>query len=212
MFAFEDPVVVMLAQNGQTLTGRGCCAPGGLDCCGNIMQGSIVDRRARFTFPVLGIQSYSADVMVSAGGDRITGTFYGLGGGGLLSAWVQVANGETWLSSTNTELREAVNARAGRYVLSLESGEGDEFATDSRLDFYIHGSHLPMLSGDLGAFWAGEMVWNEEEATLVVGPVPETVADLPVRLELRFNEVRLQSVVAVMPSERSYTFANRDSL
>jgi len=209
MFAFEDPVVVMLAQNGQTLTGRGCCAPGALDCCGNITQGSIVDRRARFTFPVLGTESYAADVRVSAAGDRMTGNFHGLGGGSLLSAWVRVANGETWLSSTNTELRDAVNARARRYVLSLESGEGDEFATDSQLEFNILGGHLPTLSGDLGAFWAGEMVWNEEETTLVVGPVPETVADLPVRLELRFNGVWLQSVLAVMPSERSYTFASR---
>jgi hypothetical protein len=60
--------------------------------------------------------------------------------------------------------------------------------------------------GELGAFWSGEMTWNEGAQTLVVGPVPETTPGAPVSLSLHFDGATLTTVEAVMASGARYHF------
>jgi hypothetical protein len=213
MFDFEDPVVVTLVQNGETLTGRGCCAPGGeAFCCGDIVGGLADDGQVVFGFPVLGAQTYRAAVSVSAAGDRMTGAFYPLTGSGFLAAWARVPDNENWLEHEDAELRDAVAARQGHFALSLTQGDGDDFAFDAEIQLRLRVNVMPLISGDLGAFWAGEMVWHAASSTLVVGPVPETQPDLPIELELHFNEHWLQSADAEMPSGERYSFVADTSL
>jgi hypothetical protein len=136
----------------------------------------------------------------------MTGAFYPLSGS-FLSAWIRLPEGGLWLSHDDTELREAVAARAGTFAASLTEGDADEFTFGTEMELILRVNSIPLLSGALGAFWAGEMVWREDDTTLVVGPVPETQPDLPVALEFHFDTTWLESIDVWMPSGNHYSFA-----
>jgi hypothetical protein len=209
LFAFEDPVAVVLTQNGSELTGYGCCAGLGpqsiIDCCGEIVGGAIVDRRATFGFAFEFGESfwYAADVVVSADVERMAGGFSRVD---WPTAWVRIDESRGFLTSDDTALRDVFDARVGAYELTLSDASGGaEFSPDRTYELGIAGG-LPTLFGDLGSFWAGEFVWNETEQALTVGPVPTTTPELPIGLVLRFEATVLRAVEATMPSGADYFF------
>jgi hypothetical protein len=214
MIGFEDPVAVALGQQGTVISGYGCCVglrpPSGVECCGPIIDGSIVDRRARFgfSFDVGAIYEYSADVTVSSDGQRMLGPFSRFS---WPTAWVRIDAVDLkttgWLSDRNTVVSEAVRERVGSYALALAAttADGDDFSPDAVYRFLISGP-LPLVWGDLGPFWSGEMSWLADEETLVVGPVPVTDPAFPIGLRLHFEAVVLTSVEADMASGARYSF------
>jgi hypothetical protein len=216
MFAFEDPVAVSLSQSGTDLSGFGCCAglnaDVSVDCCGDIVNGSIVDRRASFEFSFESGEAftYGADVFVSADGKRMLGPF---SRGALVTAWVPItgntSEGIGWLRTSDAVLDEVVRARAGNYELLLAGAPagGDSYAPDTPYAIGISNARPALVFGDLGPFWAGEMAWQEGEQTLVIGPVPETDPAFPVALRLRFEDVVLSAVEAQMSSGDRYLFS-----
>jgi hypothetical protein len=66
-----------------------------------------------------------------------------------------------------------------------------------------------LIAGDLGAFWGGELSWNDAEETLIAGPVPETDPELPIELRLRFIGGTLVEVEAMLSSGDTGTFSAR---
>ena len=56
------------------------------------------------------------------------------------------------------------------------------------------------FSGDLGAFWDPDLHWDEATRTYTLGPVPETIPGVPVKLELHLDasDVGLRDIVATM--------------
>jgi len=215
MFFFEDPVAVSLNQSGTVLTGRGCCAGLRSDpsssCCGNIENGSLVGDRAQFGFSFESGLSfvYSADVRVSADGQRMLGAF---GRASIPMAWVRIdpvdLEQKGWLACNDTALIDAVLEREWGYALTLSGAPagGQAFSPDTAYHLSIEGSSVPVVWGDLGPFWAGEMSWHEDEQTLVIGPVPATDPAYPIGLRLRFEDVVLTAVEAQMASGDRYVF------
>ena len=218
MFHFEDPVGVSLGQTGTVLTGRGCCVglnpgPPVDQCCGQVVDGSIVERRAQFgfTFEFGGtIGDYFADVLVSSDGQRMMGAFSRTDA---TMAWVRITDARPeeigWLRSTDVVLDEVLLERMGSYRLTLTDAPqgGDDYSLDVAYLLQITRSHVPIVSGDLGPFWSGEMTWQEGEQTLVLGPVPTTDPAFPIGLRLRFEDVVLSAVEAQMPSGDRYLFS-----
>jgi hypothetical protein len=209
MFVFEDPVAVDLAQNGNALSGWGCCAGLNSDpsfpCCGPIQNGRIENARASFSFP-LGIvaESYAAEVHVARTGDRMAGTFYALGGSTGTTAWVRIPPDAQWLTHDDAALRAAVTARQSEYALVVADGDGSDVTASQEYRLVLRGGSLPLLFGDLGPFWAGEMTWLESESTLEVGPVPPTAPELPIALRLRFAGDVLMTCEATFASGSTY--------
>jgi len=209
LFAFEDPVVVVLEQDANALSGHGCCA--GLDpitagdCCGLIRNGQIENARAHFGFQ-LGSWSmtYGFDVHVSRDGTRMAGS---LNGSQETMAWARLDPGEPWLRNYDTGLQTAFRAREGHYALALRDAQGDEFSPGEnyRIRLVMQGA-VPVMAGALGAFWGSEMVWEETLSTLSVGPVPATSPSIPTTLRLHFADNALVSVEATLPSGNSYVF------
>ena len=213
MFAWEDPVAVDLRTTGTAISGDGCCGGfsslgAGISCCGDV-TGQVVDRRAAFgfTFDFGGDRyEYATDVFVSADGRRMAGRFSRTGGP---IAWVPIASDQSWLPVGDANLQpleEVLSAHMAGYGLVLTDdpppaadfmpAQTYSLATDSRFVY-----------GELGAFWAGEMSWDADAQTLVVGPVPETAPGLPVALWLRFDGNALMTVEAAMASGAHYHFA-----
>jgi hypothetical protein len=136
--------------------------------------------------------------------------------------WLRVNHPDPWLSNTAAQgLREAVEIRARTYSLILAANSpafGPDFVPNHTYPFslsthYNFGGQTstanrssPMVTGDLGAFWATEMSWQETEQILTVGPVSPTAPELPVSLTLRFNELNLSEVEATIPSGTRYKF------
>ncbi len=85
-----------------------------------------------------------------------------------------------------------------RFSLSTHHNFGGQASTANRSS--------PMVTADLGAFWATEMSWQENEQILTVGPVSPTAPELPVSLTLRFNGLNLSEVEATVPSGTRYQF------
>jgi hypothetical protein len=213
MFHFEDPVAVSLTQRGTELSGRGCCAGLGadeaLDCCGPIKGGSIVDRNVAFAFSFES-GSYAADVFVSADGQRMAGRFHGSAALGSPTAWVRIGPADLWLPRPSVPLPAAVGSLNGGFDLVLAgTAPVGAFLPSTPYRLSIRSSHEVMLSGDLGAFWEGELSWNDNDETLIAGPVPETHPDLPTELHLRFEAETLIDVVATLPSGDKATFSRR---
>ena len=205
MLGFEDPVAVDLDQGGDAIQGRGCCIgfPGDteISCCGPV-TGQIVDRRASFGFafdhggePYV----YSTDAFVSSDGKRMAGTF---SRGGVQVAWVRIGTYAPYLPPPNSAL-ESVTTGHYALVLSDDPGAGSDFSPQAT---YALSVSAQFVSGHLGAFWSGEMAWNADQRTLVVGPVPETAPGLPVAMSLRFDATALASVEVVMASGARYRF------
>ena len=170
LFGFEDPVAVDIRQSGTTLTGMGCSAgfprPGGpsfAEYCGSLFASVFDGTRAQFNYRFESYW-YGADVTVSAKGDRMTGLFHGTSAWLGPMAWLRIAPDASWLDSNavDASLREASTDRVGSYDLSLTAGPtGDEYASDRV--YLLNLSHrgvVPVVTGEFGAFWATEMVWN----------------------------------------------------
>jgi hypothetical protein len=225
MFSWEDPVAVDLRSVDGALAGDGCCAGFSYpeqahSCCGDI-TGQVVDRRATFQFPIdvpEGHYVYATDVYASADGRRMAGSFRnsinGSAGGLRLVAWLPIASSEAWLSDTHPNADPAITAvqdilgsimRGYGLVLSDDPPPGSDFV--STQTYRLFTSVRGFVSGDLGAFWAGEMSWRADEQTMVVGPVPETSPGLPVALWLRLDGAALVSVEAATASGIHYHFA-----
>jgi hypothetical protein len=213
MFVFEDPVGVTLQQDGNRLTGYGCCAglPSRMpdaQCCGSI-EGSIVNGRAQFSFDNVGSPAYSADVLVSADGRRMLGSFVSPD---FTMAWARVEGAgleRGWLVSMDTALNDVIIARSNSYALILSSvpPAGGIYSPSTAYRLTIIAGNVPAIYGDLGPFWAGEMSWSEAEQTLAAGPVPVTDPAYPIAVRLVFDDRVLINVEAEMASGDSYTFA-----
>jgi hypothetical protein len=209
MFGFEDPVAVSLVQHENVLTGYGCCAGLGEtgNCCGPIKDGWIAEGRAHFAFAVTDFDDYVADVVVSSDAARMAGEFEGLGDSTTTTAWTRISSGDIWLTHDDASLRDAVEARVAGYALKLGEVDGDEFSSDRSYEVVLamYGT-LPLLYGDFGPYWAGEMTWQADQETLAIGPVPTTLSTLPTALAFRFSDTLLVSVEATMPSGNDYVF------
>lgn len=228
MFDFEDPVTASLRAEGSSLHGRGACGPmdSSLGQCGGDITGTLDGRRARFSFPVsfeafgdLGT-NYGADVVISEDGTRMAGSFYAstdlatlFVGTGLLTAWVRPAMDGRWLAFEDTALRNLLVEREGNYELELTEGAGDAYAASEAYDLVLRVTGpIPLLRGDLGAFWGGEMAWDDAAQTLSIGPVPETKPELPVAVSLVFEDTTLVTVQATLASGEKYAFDARPAL
>jgi hypothetical protein len=127
------------------------------------------------------------------------------------TAWLRIDAVELettgWLSDRNPLVSQAIRERVGNYALTLAdtTPDGSDYSPDAEYQLLISGS-LPLVLGDLGPFWSGEMSWLLDEETLVVGPVPVTDPTFPIALRLRFEGIVLTSVEAEMASGARYLF------
>lgn len=209
MIGFEDPLMMMLSQHDGVLTGRGCDTPSDDLQCGDIVDGTLVGRRARVACSFSeSTHGFSAETLVSADGTRMTGTF---------SFDNQAGTGSTWLRAVmsdqgyflpiadNEILLRALRGRPVDYDLTLATGTmgGPAFASDRA---YFLGLRERFIYGDLGAFHASEMFWSESDQTLSVGPVATTDPNLPSQLTLQFDDSGLITVLALLPAGSQYVF------
>ena len=212
MFLFEDPVAIRLEQDGDQLSGVGCCIPDLVAdqyCCGTI-TGSIDGDRASFSFPLgdLG-DSYRAEVVVSEDGTRLGGRFFRDDATNsplldLKTAWLRYESAqETWLTihaDLEAELRD-ISGTIVRLHDTAEAGDGFDHDTDYEL-LAAHGS----LGGDLGAFWGSEIHVRASDGAIVAGPVPTTSPDFPESMILHRDGATLLEVEVTMGSGATYRF------
>jgi hypothetical protein len=209
MFWFEDPVVVAIQQQGEALSGSGCCAglpgsPQALPCCGPL-EGTTTDARASFAFPTQGDAFvYSTNVYVSDNYERMGGTFSADDNGSFAVAWVRLPGGMTNLGAPPTALREALTAREGRFELMLSSASVGRFEPLTPIELQLSG--LGLLRGAFGPFYWGDMLWYAASETLAIGPVLPTDPSFATSIELRFEDGTLKSVLATYPNEPPYSF------
>jgi hypothetical protein len=209
MFWFEDPVGVSILQQGETLTGTGCCAglpgaPAQIACCG-ALEGTSKDGRASFGFPTQDTTFvYSTDVYVSDDYQRMGGTFSVDGEGSRAVAWVRIEPPKTTLGSPPLALREVLLERAGEFELMLSSAFVGRFEPLTPLTLQV--SAMGFIVGEFGPFYWGDMTWYESSQALAMGPVPATDPKFASTLELRFNGNTLEAVVATYPDEPPYNF------
>jgi hypothetical protein len=210
MFAFEDPVGVVLSEELGVLSGQGCY--GGLPTPNHPelpstcqpLTGMASGRHVQFAFAALSY-TYAANVYVSADGQRMAGAFRATGGWGVSPfSWLRIGADDGWMPSAEpaSAVALALEERRGWYGLEgLVDGDGNPASLG------ILGSvQFRALAGTLGAFWESEMTWNEAEQTLVAGPVAETSPELPTQLTLRFQSTAPVSVDAVFPSGDTTTY------
>lgn len=206
MFDFEDPVVIDVATRAGVLSGVGSCGPGRALACSGALSGTIENRRAEFSFSVMSFGLvYASRVFVSEDATRMAGRFSTDAGTGLTTAWVRTAAPQTWLSEAYEDLNRDLQPYYGDTQLSLASGTGSTFEPGRAYALRLRpNGKLPLLSGDLGAFWAGEMTWDAAARTLRLGPVPATAPELPVSLRIDYaNGPRLEAELA---NGERYTF------
>jgi hypothetical protein len=209
MFWFEDPVAVRIRQQGQALSGMGCCA--GISesvtpllCCGPV-EGMCADGHADFALSIEDFSAiYGTDVYVSADYQRMGGTFSVDGGGSLPVAWARLPAGEGYLGTPPTELSEELMPRAGSFELMLSSAFVGRFEPVTPFELQLSASGF--LRGEFGPFYWREMSWDAESETLSVGPVPATDPGYATSLELHFDGITLKSVVATYPDDPPYSF------
>jgi hypothetical protein len=209
MFDFEDPVVVDIRAKDGIISGQGSCVPAPFSAmCAGELTGTLDDHVAEFGFPVpvAGLE-YRSHAFVSADATRMAGYFSSSGPPDeLRTAWVRPEPGQQWLSGDYGPLEASLRGRGGRYQLTLDGASGDAFETGKNYEILLRsvGNGMLMLSGALGAFWAGEMTWQDAEQTLLIGPVPETAPDFPVRIRLRFDAETLTSVEANLANDERH--------
>jgi hypothetical protein len=209
MFWFEDPVAVSIRQVGSMLTGTGCCAglgSGDSTCCGPL-AGTCEDGRADFSFDMqdAGV-IYGTSVYVSENGERMGGTFHVDGGGSLAVGWVRLTEPSNHLGNVPSPLREVLQPRTRGWGLELKSAAAGRFDPDTNYQVVLGGPGY-VWSDDFGAFWWGEMTWDEATQTLTVGPVPATDPSFATKLELVFDGTILVELRATYPDEPLYVFS-----
>jgi hypothetical protein len=208
MFHFEDPVSVTFEQDGEVLSGTGCCAGLGgdelLQCCGPL-SGNVAEPRATFAFvfdAFSGGRVYGTDVTVSADRQRMGGTFSIDGEGSLKVAWVRFEG--SGIAQAPDSLSQTLQPRAGAYELRLYSAFAGRFDPLEPLTIRIAGHGF--VASDFGPFYWGEMSWNAGTEVLTLGPVPATDPSFATQLDLEFVGDLLERVVAHYPDEPPYLF------
>jgi hypothetical protein len=213
LFVFDDPVGVQLSQHGEVLTGTGCAAGTPphqdvyvADYCGAI-TGEVHGSAARFWFPIElgGMHPYTAETIVSADRQRMTGHFMGIGDVSWPTAWLRVADGEPGLPWDSALEQDPL---VGIYDLTLQSADAgaDEYSTAQTYRLYFRGEGI---ASDLGSFWHTEMQAGGPGQPILVGPVPMTAPELATALRLETNgeSQSITSVHAVTGSGHSYEFS-----
>ena len=214
LFVFEDPAGVLLSQAADgTITGRGCSvgAPGvvpaqpeGPDTfygCAPL-SGWVSGQEASFSFGTS--FEYRARVVVSADGQRMTGTLTTSSGPILYPlAWRRVAEDALWLDRGDFMRADPL---ADRYELTLipEESVGTEFVAGTTYPI-VYREHT--IFGTLGCFWTDEISAVAAGSPLRVGPVPATDPALPHSLSLDFDGAGFTGVTANTPSGGRYRFA-----
>lgn len=214
LFLFEDPVAVNLQQEGNELSGYGCCIPDQAAenyCCGPI-EGSIDDHQVSFSFPLGDTgDRYRAEVVVSEDGTRMGGSFFrdheddSTALGSLKGAWLRYDSFErNWLP-TYPELGDELSNLEGLSSLRLTdaSETGDGFVHDQEYELV---ASLGSLGGDLGPFWGSEIRVREDDGSIVAGPVPATDPSLPESLVLHRSGSTLLDAEVTMGSGATYRF------
>jgi hypothetical protein len=208
MFHFEDPVSVTIEQDGESLSGTGCCAGLGgddlLQCCGPL-SGEVVEQRATFAFVFDAFAEgrvYGTDVTVSSDRQRMGGTFSVDGEGSLKVAWVRFEGSS--IAPAPDSLFQTLQPRAGMYELRLYSAFAGRFDPLEPLTIRIAGHGY--VASDFGPFYWGEMSWNSGTEVLTLGPVPATEPSFATQLELEFAGDVLERVVAHYPDDPPYSF------
>lgn len=212
MFLFEDPVAIRLDQEGDVLTGVGCCIPDLIAdqyCCGPI-TGKVDGDRVSFSFPLGGLgDRYRAEVVVSEDGSRLGGGFFRDDATGtplvsMKTAWLRYGSyQETWLTTypdLEKELRD-VSGSVLRLSDASEAGNGYQHGEDYQL-LAAFGS----VGGDLGPFWGSEVRVRESDGVIVAGPVPVTDPNLPQSMLLHRDGHTLLSAELTMASGATYRF------
>lgn len=212
MFGFEDPVGITLLQEGGVLSGGGCAAgvPGPQHSggyCGEL-GGDVRGRKASFGFDLnYASAHYSAEVTVSADGQRMAGRFQGIGPVLWSTAWLRVPAGAEWLPTEYALVPEEL----GKYELRLTSADSDAQEYEPNRSYFI--LYLASgIAGDLGAFFQTEIARAPGTNKIVVGPVPATLPELPVALTLEVADQQLRQVTAVTASGHRFTFQARIAL
>ncbi|HEU5075711.1 MAG TPA: hypothetical protein VFU02_16075 [Polyangiaceae bacterium] len=212
MFLFEDPVAIRLAQEGDVLTGVGCCIPDLVAdqyCCGPI-TGSLEGDRLSFSFPLgeLG-DRYHAEAVVSEDGKRLGGSFFREDARdtprvAMKTAWLRYESDQgTWLTTypdLENELRD-VSGSVLRLSDASEAGHGYQHGADYQL-LAAFGS----VGGDLGPFWGSEIRVRESDGAIVAGPVPVTDPNLPQSMLLHRDGTTLLDAEVTMASGAIYRF------
>jgi hypothetical protein len=219
MFVFEDPVGVNLFQRDDgELAGEGCVAGvppidqdfRELAMCGPL-SGSVTGNRARFGFESADYFAgtpntlhYSAEVTVSADGERMTGLAHAVQQLSTPTSWRRVAEGETWLPYDSKTAAE-MEPLAGRYVLRLveDVNGADEYAAGRQ---YLLGYGGRGIWGDLGSFWQSELEPLPGEG-VKVGPVSITLPALPTEMRLKTGDDGFAEVEVITGSGNTYRFS-----
>ena len=214
LFVFEDPVGVFLQQEADgTITGQGCTsgAPGELPTtegagpggC-SALSGRVSGQSASFGFPTSATQfAYQANVVISADGQRMTGTLTTFANIPYPVAWRRVREGAAWLDRGDFMRPDPMD---GPYELTLipEESIGNEFVAGT--PYWIRYQEHTIL-GQLGSFWTDEISPVGMGSPLRVGPVSATVPELPDSLSLDFDATGFTGVTAITPSGGHYRFA-----
>lgn len=205
-FGTEDAVAAELNQDNGVLTGNGCVtglptpASFGEEYCGPV-QGQIEGARVSFAYDAT-IAHEGADLWVSSDGQRMAGRHAFNGSWFAPVSWLRIAAADSHLSPSPElgPVASALASRTGTWILTQLEGPEPLFLgrTDLGVVLNIRSDSGGLVLGTLGAFWAGEMRWNDAESFLEIGPVSETVPRIPVHLRLHFDASTLQSVEATL--------------
>ncbi|MES1185944.1 MAG: hypothetical protein ABUL60_19175 [Myxococcales bacterium] len=215
-FGTDDAVAAELVQTNGMLTGNGCVLglPTSADSadhyCGPI-KGQLQGARVSFGYSA-SVASEGADLWLSSDGQRMAGRHLFDGAWFAPVSWLRIGAADSHLPHPpeHEAAARALSSRTGRWSLTQLEGPAPLFLGSAELGVELHiqsDAAGGFVLGTLGAFWHGEMSWSEPDGTLQVGPVPETVPGLPLRLELRFVDSALQSVDATLPTGELQRFS-----
>jgi hypothetical protein len=216
-FGTDDAVAAELVQSNGILTGNGCVTglptptrnPAELYC--GPVNGQIAGARVSFAYDAT-IASEGADLWVSNDGQRMAGRHAFNGAWFAPVSWLRIAATDPHLpqSPELEAVESALSSRNGVWVLTQLAGPAPLFLGRTDLGVFLNIQTRSLGSfvlGTLGAFWHGEMRWSDADGTLDVGPVPETVPGIPVKLRLRFDASTLESVEATLPTGELQRFS-----
>jgi hypothetical protein len=200
LFVFEDPVGVQLTQAGEQLGGRGCA--GGTPPAGEAYDGFCGDAaRFRFSFS---IYTYMATTLISADGQRMTGSLHAVADVDMPTAWLRVPDGDQGLFLDSAARNDPLT---GMYTLTLEGADAGATEYDAVKTYRLFYDGGRGIASDLGAFWNTEITRIESPAALQVGPVPPTSPELAVSMRLETSAGSLSRVRATTASGYHYDFA-----
>jgi hypothetical protein len=215
-FGTDDAVAAELVQTNGMLTGNGCVLglPTSADSadhyCGPI-KGQLQGARVSFGYNT-SVASEGADLWLSSDGQRMAGRHLFGGASFAPVSWLRIGAADSHLPHPpeHEAAARALSSRTGSWSLTQLEGPAPLFLGSTELGVVLRIRSRAtggFVLGTLGAFWHGEMSWNEADGTLQVGPVPETVPGLPLRLELKFADSALQSVEATLPTGELQRFS-----